>query len=192
MKKVLLACSALALLMPFAAFAHETGRSHGRPKVEVVHPGEGDETRKKAVFKGMDGDNDGAVSTQELIRGSKKRFAFKDVDHNGWLSLAEFQAEDPEDNDASGHGPDRDAEERKGLAEVRARRFERLDGDGNGVLSEDEIVADGRDRHQFMDINGDGRVTLTEVDARRAEAQQRALRLLQASNGFPNRGQKEE
>ncbi len=188
MKKALLACSAWALLMPWAAFAHETGMPHGGPKVEIVRPGQGDETRKKAVFKGMDSDNDGAVSTQELIRGSKKRFALKDVDRNGWLSLAEFQAEDPEDDDAS----DRDAEERKGLVEVRTRRFERLDGDGNGVLSEDEIIADGRDRHQFMDINRDGRVTLTEVDARRAEARQRALRLLQASNGFPNRGQRDE
>jgi hypothetical protein len=192
MKKVLLACSALALLMPFSAFAHETDMPHGGPKVEVVRPGQGDDTRKKAVFKGMDRDNDGAVSTQELIRGSKKRFAIKDVDHNGWLSLAEFQAEDPEGDDASGHGPDRDAEEQKGLADVRARRFERLDADGNGVLSEDEIIADGWDRHKFMDINEDGRVTLTEVDARRAEAQQKALRILQTSNGFPKRGQKDK
>ena len=76
--------------------------------------------------------------------------------------------------------------------DVRARRFERLDADGNGVLSEDEIIADGWDRHKFMDINEDGRVTLTEVDARRAEAQQKALRILQTSNGFPKRGQKDK
>lgn len=185
MKTMLLACSALAVLVPFSAFAHDTGSGHGGhgPKIEIVGPGGGEESRKNAVFKGMDWDQDGAVSTQELISGSKKRFQIKDLDGNGWLSLEEFQREDVEEDG----DPDvsLDADDHKGLEGVRARRFERLDGDGNGVLSEDEIIADGRERHVWMDINRDGRVTLVEVDARRAEAEEKAQRILAEANGFP-------
>lgn len=188
MRNLLLACSALAILGPFSAFAAERWEKpeDNRPRIEIVKPGEGEAARKKAVFKGMDTDDDGMVSTEELIRGSKKRFKHKDLDGNGWLSLEEFQGEGlgGEDEDPN---VELDANDLKELEGIRARRFERLDRDGNGVLSEDEILADDRERHVWMDMNEDGRVTLEEVDARRRDTEAKAERLLQESGGFLKR-----
>lgn len=79
-----------------------------------------------------------------------QRFAEADTNHDGQVSLAEFQA-------------------------ARAARFARADRNGDGVLGDDDLPRFARNNpamlakihalQQAADTNGDGRVTREEFDA---------------------------
>lgn len=109
------------------------------------------EDRRAEIFSELDQNNDGSISAEEFVN-RPDRFARADVDGNGLLTAKEIAAV----------GQDR-AERRV------ARMIERLDQNGDGALSQEEIEARRDPARMFerLDANSDGVVSEEEfADAR--------------------------
>ena len=179
MKKILVACSALALMVPFQALASDPG------KVRIVHPDDG-ETLQEGSFKKRDLDEDGAVSSEELALGMQEHFSVRDADGDGRLSMEEIlKTEEFDETDTTDTDFDADTEAK--LINLRRLRFERLDTDADGSLSEAEFSAEAIQKHVWMDRNGDGLVTSKEIEARRIEAKKRANKLRESLPVIPKK-----
>lgn len=101
-----------------------------------------------------------------------ERFANLDTNHDGTLDLNEFSAREPLDGE-------------RGRDDRLHQMFERMDGDGNGEITIEEMVAanggggsvvDERMRHRFdgMDQDGSGAVSeeeMAQTMARRGRGQ---------------------
>ncbi len=138
-------CAALAvatLAIVGAADAHPRGGDRG------AHHGAG--------FARLDADGDGAVSAEEFTDPAGARFAALDANGDGQVSPAEIAAH------AETH--------RDRRREARAERLvERLDTDGNGSLSLEEMrrARDRRAIFERLDTDGDGSLTRDELEAGR-------------------------
>ena len=98
------------------------------------------------MFEQVDADGDGRVTRAELDAYLDGILAANDADGNGSVSLPEFEAIAVE------------------LARpMLAKRFERLDDDGNGEISESEIAGRIDRLMDRADRNDDGAVELKEI-----------------------------
>lgn len=169
MKKLLLSCCALAFLAPVPVFAcPPDGR--GMPMMEKV-----------------DTDKDGAVSMSEADAAAKARFEAMDENKDGALSADEFGKVPPPPHDGmrkddmgkGEKGPDGEQDARRGggrgegLGLMREKRFESMDADKNGSVSQDEFLAGAKKRHEMMDTNKDGTISKEEMQARREKMKER-------------------
>jgi Ca2+-binding EF-hand superfamily protein len=105
------------------------------------------------IFKRMDANNDGRITATEHSQFAHTAFQASDADRDGRVSLAECIAVQDTSN---GVKLDRQATEAQmGL----------LDTDGDGHLSQAENNAYAKDEFQRADQNGDGALSLAEVQA---------------------------
>lgn len=96
-------------------------------------------------MRSMDANQDGAVSREEFMaahQGMSERFQAMDLDRDQAVSKQEFL---------------------KGAEERRERRFEALDANQDGRLTQDELEARRAAMFDAMDTNRDGRITPEEM-----------------------------
>lgn len=139
MNKLFLTVAALAAgLLASTAFADDSGhRSHGDR------------------FKEMDANGDGKISRQEATDAAKARFAEMDKNGDGKITADEMTGGD---GDKGGHrhwDP--------------AKFIQRADTDGNGSVSLKEWLDRSQERFDRLDKNGDGVITADERQAARDE-----------------------
>lgn len=120
-------------------------------------------------FAELDANADGALSMDELQAPLAERFAAIDGNGDGALSPEEMQAMRPMGKDGmrSPRGMKRGAvtpEMRQARAEAI---MERMDADGDGLLSLDELAAEPNADRIFerIDADGDGTISKEEFDA---------------------------
>jgi hypothetical protein len=146
--KIALATSALAvgggLFLATASFA-ERGFGHGRMGMMGPMHGLGME-----MIQGVDANNDGALSQDEINTAVNARFAEFDADKNGSLSLQEFEA--------------LWAEITKPVA-VRAFQF--LDPDGDAAVAKAELDKRFGTIVSHLDRNDDGVLSRDDHPRRR-------------------------
>ncbi len=146
-RKILIGSTALAVaLTATLAFADARGMGEGmRGQGPVMD------------FATMDTNGDGSITLEDIEALRAQRFAEIDTDGNGQVSREEFM------NHAAAQ-----AGERAGAM------FDRMDADGDGVLSRDAIEARrgrGPDAGRMIarfDTDGDGAVSQEEFDSARA------------------------
>lgn len=164
MKKLLLSCCALAFLAPAAAFACPP-EGRGMPMMEKV-----------------DTDKDGSISMAEADAAAKARFEAMDENKDGSLSPSEFDKAPRPDgmNGKEGAGQGRKAPDSgrgpmrgEGRGMMREKRFESMDADKDGKVSEAEFLAGAKKRHEWMDTNKDGKISKDEMQARREKMKEK-------------------
>ena len=108
----------------------------------------------------FDEDEDGRITLEEFRTGHDEHVTIVDVDRDGKVSWQEFQA----------------APERVPQARLQ-RKFQRIDGNGDGVLAPDEMEQRMQARFTRLDADGDGVITTEELGKARP-----------AGHGGPGRG----
>jgi Ca2+-binding EF-hand superfamily protein len=96
-----------------------------------------------AMIKRFDANGDGRLALSEVPERMREHLASADTDGNGYLSVQELTAA-------------RDAMEQA--------RFAREDKNGDGALTEDEVGARGWAHLKVADTDGNGKITLAEID----------------------------
>lgn len=173
MRKVLLAAGVAALLTAACSGANAEGRAD--------HHGRG-----SAMFSAADSDNDGVITRAEFDAGRDAMFARMDANNDGQTTREEghdamrarFEGAHAERGDRPDRG-DADANHDGSISRDEflsgpASRFQELDKNSDGQLSQDERPERhsghhrGGDRHGLMgevDSNNDGSVTRAEFVA---------------------------
>jgi len=126
-------------------------RRHGK------HDGGGDKADKHAPaaqqrFARADANGDGAVTADEYIAAARKLYAEFDTKHDGKVTAAEIEA--------SPHTQER-------AVHVADRMVRHMDGNGDGVVAQDEFMAAAQKRFARIDRNGDGFIDAGEADGAR-------------------------
>ncbi len=105
-------------------------------------------------FEEIDADKDGKVTEEEFAAFRVAEFAKADTNADGQISAEELAARHI-------------AEVTSRAAEMSAKMIERMDEDGNGQLSPEEMQDGPRPVSLFerADADGDGALTQAEVDA---------------------------
>ena len=109
----------------------------------------------RVTFEELDANGDGSVTEAEMQAHRAAQFTAADTDGDGSLSRAELEAQ-----------------MKSGKEDRMTRRLdkmmERVDADGNGVLSQDELANVGSERKgkgfSRMDKDGDGAISKAEFD----------------------------
>jgi Ca2+-binding EF-hand superfamily protein len=156
MKRALFAATAavmLALAMPGAQAADTTtAPRHSRTD----------------YFERLDANKDGAVTAQEMVVYRHKRFTEIDANGDGKITKEEFMAYSPKAKPAGAKASDAKASDAR-----KAKYFERLDADKNGVVSGEEWDAVATKQFAALDADKDGKVTKEEMTAARERVHHR-------------------
>ncbi|NGM46349.1 histidine kinase [Rhodobacter sp. SGA-6-6] len=110
-------------------------------------------------FDELDADKDGKVTEAEIRAWHDARFAAADADKNGTLSAEELTAMQV-------------ARMQERLAVRSQKMIEKLDGNGDGQLSQEELAQMGKRETPFQraDADGDGGVSKEEAQAAMGKA----------------------
>jgi hypothetical protein len=140
-KTILLTTGALALGATAFAAASQAGGGWHRG-----HHGGG---AGQSLFDAFDANQDGTLTQAEVDQARQAKLAEFDRDRNGSLSLEEYQALWME-----------------AMRERMVDRFQAHDDDGDGMVTAEEFGADYGRIISRLDQNGDGEVTMDELRER--------------------------
>jgi Ca2+-binding EF-hand superfamily protein len=124
--------------------------------------------RAATVVARLDKTGDGYITKEEFLAAATKRFARLDKDSNGKLTLDELSA------GRLGHAP-RPGSQR---AQFAQQRFDKLDANHDGVVTQDEYLAAATAMYRQFDVQDNGKVTAREIAAS-PQAQERVARATQ-------------
>jgi len=103
-------------------------------------------------FDKLDANHDGVVTADEYVAAAKALYAQFDTQHNGKVTAAEVAAS-PKTQERAVH--------------VADRMIQRMDTNGDGVVSQDEFMAAAKTRFTKIDKNGDGFIDADEMTGQR-------------------------
>jgi len=130
--------------------------------------------RAGAMMDAVDGDGDGVITRAEVETMRGEKFAKADENADGAVSLDEMQAF---------HEAQRAARQAARLQQ----RFDKMDADGNGTISDAEFGARMVSRFEQADRDGDGEVSEAEREAAR-NARRETMRQRMRTRGKTGRG----
>ncbi len=107
--------------------------------------GKGDPRQNR--FERLDADGNGRIDREEFAKAGEFRFGKLDANGDGVITLAEL-------------------EERE-RSERLARRFAHMDADDSGEVTRSEYTAAGDKMFERLDENGDGSLSMGELERRR-------------------------
>ena len=93
------------------------------------------------MFKQFDADKDGALTKDEITKGIESKISDNDKDGDGAVSLEEFKAEWA-----------------KLTQDRMVRAYQKMDRDGNGKVTAEELKEPALDMFERMDRNDDGKI----------------------------------
>jgi EF hand len=93
-----------------------------------------------------DADKNGEITLEEFTKVATERFTSADADKNGQLTVAEVSAEI----------------QKMRTERMATRLIERLDGNGDGVLTADEAQSAQKKMFALLDKNDDGKIVQSE------------------------------
>lgn len=125
---------------------------HGRHTAAADAPSERRAAFAQKHFDKLDANHDGIVTRDEFVTAATARFQQLDSQNTGKLTAAQIVSS-PRAQERAQHAV--------------ARIVQRLDTNGDGVVSQDEYLAAARKRFSRMDRNGDGFIDADEVPAHR-------------------------
>lgn len=123
-----------AIALPLAASAEHDGKMKGWGGHHMM------------MFEELDADGNKAISRDEFVTHSADKFKKADTDGNGNISAAEFNA-----------FMDEERERRRQM--MQERMFKRMDANGDGQISREEMEAHATKMFERMDRNSDGQLT---------------------------------
>lgn len=137
--KKLFAVALLGTIALTPALAHSEGMKGG-------HGGEEMKAHMLERFKAADENGDEKLTKAEIYQSRGKRAAEIDTNDNGVIEVEEM-----------------DAARKEMRLKREQRRLNRMDTDGDGVVSTDEFARSGTRMMQHMDRDRDGVVTMEEA-----------------------------
>ena len=125
------------------------------------------------MFDRADTDKNGTLSEAEVLAASEKVFARRDANKDGALDTADARAMKGKGH----HG--------KGGEDRAERMLKRLDTDGDGKISQAEMLAQATKTFDRFDTDKNGEVSKAEVDAKREAFRdaRKAFREVKATDG---------
>ncbi len=132
----------------------------GTPAVADHHGGKGHHHGHGRMLENLDTDKDGVITREEAQAARKSRLMKADANGDGALTMEELKA----------HREKMREERRERRME---RRFKRLDANGDGKITGDEIDGMKMRRFDKVDANGDGKITKEEIEAHKAKWKER-------------------
>ena len=118
--------------------------------------------RMPQMFAMVDQNEDGVVSADEAAALHEAIFAILDADDDGVIT----QAEHEQAHAGMGYGPAQGGQAAR-WQQRQAERFQAMDENGDGQVTQAEFMAAGERRFSEADADGDGRVTVWEFRSRR-------------------------
>jgi len=115
-------------------------------------------------FAEIDADGDGRITAEEFANQGQTRFGLADTDGDGELTAEELVARMEAKRQA--READRAATRAARMEQGAEKMIERMDADGNGTLSMEEMRRPSRGERIFamMDLDENGEVTQTEAE----------------------------
>lgn len=126
----------------------------------VVVPAHGAQDEQAARFQREDSNSDGFLDSSEREAAVRREFDETDVDHDGFLTIAEYQRW--MELHVRGAGGRRIPLPPAATASVARCYFQMVDSSGDGKLSLAEQQAHAERTFRALDRDGDGRLTLAE------------------------------
>jgi hypothetical protein len=167
-----ISAAAVQPVVPVAPSVQHSGRSFISPMGEPFHGSASGEDGLVAWFQATDGDHDGKITTDEMVRNGQRFFVTLDVNHDGEIDPDEIERYEnvvaPEvrvagfgggDDEASGGG-------RLGLLTV-PEPVSAADTSFNRGVSLPEFDAAAGSRFRLLDTDRNGVLTLPELEAMR-------------------------
>ena len=117
-------------------------------EAEAAKRGHGGHGASRAIMliEQFDANNDGQVTQDEIDGARSERFQQFDANNDGRLSLEEYEALWMD-----------------AMRERMVDRFQRLDDDGDAIVTQEEFVAPMRNLVIRRDRDGDGSITVEEM-----------------------------
>jgi hypothetical protein len=115
----------------------------------------------KAPPAAMKSDKDGNITLAAARELADKQFAMYDGNNDGNFDMKDYMVPFTALGKAKKIDMKKDSVDQKAIKES----FARMDADKNGMVSRAEFKKDAELRHKMMDGNGDGVVSMNEIEA---------------------------